>query len=260
MSFKKLVSSSICTVVLCAAVSAQETKPNTSAVPQKGNANEGASKMSSHPSVTPEQIAACWALDNQEEVILAKFAQEKTKNKEVTAFAKMVAEEHQACLKKLSKYAPEASRDGYLVSNQADVPKSRNESTSSGTANTDPSQKQKQGENSVQNSNSSGTATAGIDMMQLQREIAQQCISDSKKYLNSKDANEFDKCFVGIQIAKHAAMRTKLIVFQRHTSAEMQQMVTEGIQSTEKHLKAAEALMATLDDADATTSSKKNNK
>ncbi len=43
--------------------------------------------------VTPQQIATCLALDNQEEVVLAKFAQEKSKNEEVAKFAKMIAEE-----------------------------------------------------------------------------------------------------------------------------------------------------------------------
>lgn len=102
----------------------------------------------------------------------------------------------------------------------------------------------------------SGSTTVGIDMIQLQREVAQQCISDSKKYLNAKDGDEFDKCFVGMQIAKHAAMHTKLVVLGRHTSDEMKQMVTEGIQATAKHMKAAESLMAKLDDADEPASTK----
>lgn len=38
MSFKKLVSSSICTAVLCTAVSAQESKPTERALPQSPNA------------------------------------------------------------------------------------------------------------------------------------------------------------------------------------------------------------------------------
>ena len=84
-------------------------------------------------------------------------------------------------------------------------------------------------------------------MVQLQRELAQQCIMDSQKYLSMK---ELDKCFVGKQIAKQASMRTKLIVSHRHTSDQLQQIVLDGIQETEKHMKAAEDLMAKLDDAD----------
>ena len=96
MSFKKLLGSSICTAVLCTVVSAQETNPNQAGLPKQTAANQGANNMASHAMVTPQQLAACWALDNQEEVILAKFAQEKSKNKDVANFAKMIAEEHQA--------------------------------------------------------------------------------------------------------------------------------------------------------------------
>ena len=260
MRFKKLLSSSICTAVLCTAVSAQETKNNQGAFPQQVGANQPAGKGMTQAMVTPQQLAACWALDNQEEVILAKFAQEKSKNKEVTSFAKMVAEEHQACLKKLSKFAPEATREGYLVDSQADQSRTRKDETSTATSATDQTKKTNPNATAGQNANASGSATAGIDMMQLQREIAQQCISDSKKYLNTKEGDEFDKCFVGMQIGKHAAMRTKLVVLQRHTSDEMQQMVAEGIQSTDKHMKAAESLMKKLDDAESSASLTKNDK
>ncbi len=124
MRIEKLVLSAVCTAVMCTAVSAQEAKPNPASVPQQSSEKQGTNK-SFQGTVTPEQFATCWALDNQEEIILAKFAQEKSKNKEVIQFAKMIAEEHQACLKKLSKFAPEASREGYLVTNHANqsVPK-----------------------------------------------------------------------------------------------------------------------------------------
>ncbi len=260
MSFKKLVSSSICTAVLCTAVSAQETKNNQGAFPQQVGANQPAGKGMTQAMVTPQQLATCWALDNQEEVILAKFAQEKSKNKAVTSFAKMVAEEHQACLKKLSKFAPEATREGYLVDSQPDKSKTRSDDKSTATSTTDQPKKPAANATTSQSANASGSAIAGIDMMQLHREIAQQCISDSKKYLNTKDGDEFDKCFVGMQIGKHAAMRTKLVVLQRHTSDEMQQMVAEGIQSTDKHMNAAETLMKKLDDAQSGASLTKNDK
>jgi len=244
MSFKKFVSSSICTAVLCTTVSAQEAKP-AGVSPQQPTTQTGASKMASTGVVTPQQIATCLALDNQEEVILAKFAQEKSKNKEVVSFAKMIAEEHQSCLKKLSKFAPEASREGYLTENSQIEP---SKATSANAVS----------EKSA-TANGVNTMTTGIDMLQLQREIAQQCITDSKKYLSEKDGDEFDVCFVGMQIAKHAAMRSKLVVLQRHTTDEMRQMVTEGIQATDKHMKAAESLMAKLD-GDESDNSKKSGK
>ena len=259
MRLKKLVSSSICTAMLCTAVSAQETKPNAGASPQQSNASQGASKTSSTGIVTPQQVATCLALDNQEEVILAKFAQEKSKNKEVTDFAKMISEEHQGCLKKLSKFAPDATREGYLTDNHSEHSSSRNDASSASLGASNPANTTNPNRTNNQNTATSGS-NSSVDMAQLHREIAQQCISDSKKYLSAKEGEEFDKCFVGMQIAKHSAMHTKLVVLQRHTSDELQQMVSEGIQTTAKHLKVAETLMAKLDDGDSSKKSSKNGK
>jgi predicted outer membrane protein len=215
MRYKLFFASSICTVALCTAVSAQETKPIQGAATKQSNVSQASAR--SQVMVTPQMLATCLALDNQEAVVLSQFAQERIKNKEVKDLAQMISEEHQACLKKLAKFAPEASREGFLSETSAAPSTPRTE--------------------------------AGIDMVQLQREIAQQCIVDSKKYLSAKEGNEFDKCFVAMQIAKHAAMHTKLVVLQRHVSEEMQPLVTEGIEKTAQHLKAAEGLMAKLQPA-----------
>jgi predicted outer membrane protein len=243
-------------MVLCSAASAQEVKPSQAVLPPVVNANSGAGKMMAHELITPQQLAACWALDNQEEIVMAKFAIEKSNNKDVAEFAKMMVDEHQGCLKKLSKFAPEASREGYLADTGTG---SNNQSDKAGTAANRASEQPNGDKNNVipnQKPTTSGKMPAGIDMTQLQLEIAQQCVADSKKYLNGKDDADFDKCFVGMQIAKHASMHTKLIVLQRHVGSEMQPMVTEGIQAMVKHIKAAESLMAKLDSLDAKVASK----
>ena len=65
-----------------------------------------------------------------------------------------------------------------------------------------------------------------------------------------KKGAELDQCFIGFQIAKHAAMKTKLTVFQRHASSELAQVFGQGIETTEKHMQEAEAIMKKLDASD----------
>ena len=36
--------------------------------------------------------------------------------------------------------------------------------------------------------------------------------------MSKKDGAEFDECFIGYQIAMHAGMKNKLVVFERHVS------------------------------------------
>src|SRR5262245_52052440 len=64
-------------------------------------------------------FASCVAIDNQEEVALAKWAEEKSKNDDVQEFAKMLVSDHSEFIKKLHKWAPEATQDGFLTTERA---------------------------------------------------------------------------------------------------------------------------------------------
>lgn len=90
--------------------------------------------------------------------------------------------------------------------------------------------------------------TRGVDFVQLHREIANECLAKSKKRLSDKDDKEIDACFIGSQIAAHMAMLDKLTVFQRHTSGELQQLLAEASDTTQKHLEKAEKIMKDLAD------------
>ena len=57
-------------------------------------------------------IASCLALGNQEEIALARFAQDSAKSKEVKEFAKMMSDEHKAALQKLRQIAPQVATVG----------------------------------------------------------------------------------------------------------------------------------------------------
>lgn len=260
MMRKSLMGSSLSALVLCGAVYAQE--PNRGVVvtqqPAANGQTNAADRQMQANVATPQHLATCIALDNQEEIILSKFAQDKAENKEVSSFAKMMVEDHQAFLKKLSKWAPDASREGYISDSSKDQTGGR-----SGTnANNNNAQNRSNNQAGVgtQAQGPTNGSPAGVDMMQLQREIAQQCIVDSKEKLQNKKGADFDKCYVGMQIAKHAAMHTKLTVMLRHTSADMQQLVSEAIQTTDHHLKAAESLMEKIDHSDSKNSSNKSDK
>ncbi len=160
---------------------------------------------------------------------MAKYASGRTKDPQVAQFVKMLGEEHRKGLKSLVKLAPDAAREGVLSDSKSIAAKKEpiadTPSTSVKTA-----------------------APPPADMNAIQHEIAQQCINDSQAMLAGKSDVEFDRCFVGMEMARHMAMHTKLQVFQRHCSGELQQVVTDSLSTTVKHLKAAESLMKQLDD------------
>ena len=185
-----------------------------------------------------QTLASCVAIDNQEEVAIGKFAKDKAHDQQVKDFAAMIVKDHQAFLQKLQKFAPEAASDGYLTEAPATAkrpgkPTDENPKTSAtgiqqvgGTVATH--------------------ATGSLDFVQLHREMAQECLKESKQQLSKKSGHEFDECFIGFQIAKHAAMKNKLTVFQRHTSGELSQLLADGAEATQKHMDKAEEIMKNL--------------
>lgn len=187
--------------------------------------------------MTQQSMAACVALSNQEEVSLAEFASDKTKNDDVKDFTKHLISDHQAFLKKLQKFTPEASRN------------SLDEGSRDGSGRAAADDNQRQPARPIQQTAGQQPQPQGaapmqqVDMIQLHREIAQQCLADSKKKLSKEDADKFDKCFIGHQIGKHEAMKTTLTVLQRHASGEFAQLLAEGIDTTDKHQKQAEKIM-----------------
>ena len=181
-------------------------------------------------------FASCLAIGNQEEVIIVKHAQEKLQNAEAKKFAKMMIEDHQAMLKKLAKWAPEATQEGYLSDKEGN----------SERANVPPAAVNvKVGENiKVSTDQAQNHHLAGI---QIHREIAEECIRAAKAGMAEKEGAEFDKCFIGYQIAGHAMMKNTMVVFQRHATGELKQLLAEGITTTEKHMKKAEQIMRDLE-------------
>jgi len=177
-----------------------------------------------------EMVTTCLALDNEEEIILAKLAIEKSQDKNVSAFAKKIVESHEKCLKDLIRLEPSLANRKLL----SDL--------SSATGERSPT--------NAKSSSSKVSMDATPDMLQLQTEMAQQCLADSKIMLNKDGGKHFDECYVGMQIAKHASMHSKLTVLERHTTGELKELVTKGLAMTKDHLAQAETLMKSLDNSD----------
>lgn len=195
-------------------------------------------------------LAACAAIDNQAEIALARFAQDKLQNEEAKQFAMKMVTEHEAYLQKLQRFAPEASQQ------LLNEPTSRTDAKGLQAASDKPNVTRAGGANTDRSANvrqTAGTQTEGteqnaqpVDFVQLGREIAQESLSDMKSQLERKQGAEFDECFMGFQIAAHGAMKAKLTVFQRHASGELGGILAEGVDTADKHRADAEEIIRKL--------------
>ncbi len=169
-------------------------------------------------SLTKDQtFAKCLAIANQEQVTLSRFASEKATNKEVKQFAATLEKAHQSCLEQLNGISPQSESKANAVTTNAAI---------------------------------AGNQSASVDFLQLHQEISTQCLKDSQDYLSKKEGAEFDKCFVGMQVAKHAGMLSTLTVLQRHASGKLQGLIKDDLEKNAKHMEAAVNLMDRLTASD----------
>jgi uncharacterized protein (DUF305 family) len=174
-----------------------------------------------------QTFAKCLIISNQEQVLLSRYVKDKLSNEEVKQFAILLEKDHQACLEKLNGL-----------------------SATSGTNNS----------NKVRPvSTAAANKSTNVDFLELQQEIATQCLKDTQEYLGQKKGADFDRCFVALQIAKHAGMKSTLTVLQRHTTGKVQGVIKEGLDMNTQHMQGAVELMEQLasQDSSATTQASK---
>ena len=236
--------------------------PTKNAQPQEKAGQTAKEGHRAHWMNSDQQLATCVAIANQEEIAIARFAEEKAHNAEVKEFAKMLVEEHQSFLQKLQRYAPDATKDNFL-NETAQTTRDESREAAGAKVKVQPAV-EKSAASSDDKAKGTIQQTAAVevqaghhlDFIQLHREIATECLRASKQELSKKDAKEFDECFIGHQIANHAAMRSKLVVFERHASGDLKQVFAAGLETTELHMKKAESLMKKLANSQSSVSQK----
>jgi len=253
MSFRTVIALSACGVGLsitnlAVAQQAQQNQPRANQSQQvQGQAGVGQVDQQTIWKNNDQLLANCVAIQNQAEIAIAKNAQEKAKNKDVKEFAQMLVKDHQSFLQKLQRFAPETTREGYL--NDRSETASNDQKSNSKVQPAGGEVRNAKGQiQQTAGARDAGSEAQPINVIQLHREIAEECVRSAKSGMSKKDGKEFDECFVGFQIAAHAEMKDKLIVFQRHVSGDLKQILSDGFDTTEKHLKKAEELMKDLKD------------
>jgi hypothetical protein len=80
-------------------------------------------------------------------------------------------------------------------------------------------------------------AMGGLNWAAVHQEIADEALAGCKKELARYEGNEFDKAYLGHQLAAHLKADTELKVLKRHASSQLGAEIDEAIQMTEGHIK-----------------------
>jgi putative membrane protein len=82
---------------------------------------------------------------------------------------------------------------------------------------------------------------------QIAREIDEECLATLKKELSDKSDKDFDKCYIGSQIAAHLEMAATLKVISEHASGKLRGVVQDARSTVDEHLADARKIMDQLD-------------
>lgn len=176
------------------------------------------------PSQVDRELASWLTVDNRGEIALAELAREKASNSDVREFAETMIDEHSKMVEQLQPFTgvqPAGAR-------------SRRRAPQSGEGNNREGQSLNRGQGQ-------------LNLVRLKQQLGQQCVSSASEELGQKEGDEFDKCYIGMQIAMHMQMLDTLKVFAHYASEDLDQLIEEAEDTTEQHLEHAKDLIKQLE-------------
>jgi predicted outer membrane protein len=197
-----------------------------------------------------QQIAACLLLGNQEEVVLAQLAQSRAQSEEVKQFAQHMMEQHQQAIAKIEQAAPQVASLGLDLTasagNNATGTRSANARGTTGAA----GQNNQAGQTTAAGVEASGAqqGAGNHQALEMAKDIKQQCLQLTQQALSEKQGAEFDKAYMGQQVAAHMSMLAELRGSQKYAGQQLRPIIQEGEQMAQQHLTQAKEIMEQLKD------------
>lgn len=246
-------------------------QPQREVVPDKTNIVPGEDR---------EHVAdlATWlAAGNHAEVELGKLAVERADDPAVKQFAEQMIDAHSKYLGKLQQFVPSERQGNSSTTTNRETresspratdrprreldPPARNDidtrptdpdrGSDPGRAVADPNRAgELRGRDSARSTVQTRTHAGSHDnvIMQVGMNACHKKLEMTKELLEEYQGQDFDMGYLGQQIVAHVEMLATLKAMENHGTPEFQQVVKEGIQTTEAHLKHAKAIASRLED------------
>lgn len=214
--------------------------------------------------VVAEYFAGKMMLMDQSTIELAKTAEERSSNPQVTQFAKMLIDEHTKCRQKLQERAPD-------IIGVTDLSNSTTTQTAGFRGTADPDTQ----DDAVDNPAKAAKAPArepdgaerligngpvdadGVDrhkrlhgnltnpvhqILAIDRQATENYVKSSTEMLKKYDGQDFDMGFLGFTIGSHTWALSELKAMNSVGDAEFQKLIGDATEKTEQHLAKAQEL------------------
>jgi predicted outer membrane protein len=261
---------SLATIMAAAAVAQTATQPAQQPGQQPGQQpRQGAAAGQQQPGdqtgSLDQEIAACLALGNQEEIALANFASSRAKHDRVKEFAQMMQRDHSQALQRLNEIAPQLASMNLQL--QAGAPGQGGQfgqdqqgqtaiNQQPGQARPDRPQQgqgaqqaggQQPGGQGVQQASATQPAGGAINSqsLALARAVAEKCLALTQRELEEA-GDDFDMAYIGQQCVAHTQMLAKLQASEQFASGELRSFIQEAQQTVQTHQQHAKDLKKEL--------------
>jgi hypothetical protein len=95
-----------------------------------------------------------------------------------------------------------------------------------------------------------------LNFIEVKRQIAEQCLRTAQNEMGAKKGVEFDRAYIGSQIAAHYQMIDTQKVLRDYASPELRKVIDDGIQAAEHHADEAMKIMHSLEGSTGTSAAK----
>jgi predicted outer membrane protein len=239
-----------------------ERQPQERAQPERGARTAGQLSPVEH------FFVKCLTLGNQGEVTISKIAQQRATNPQVKAFAEQMIQDHSKMLTQLQKFSGDttATPATGATPSLGEAPPAREREAAPGREPAEAPQTAQRGaapparEAAPERRIAADPAAGSRDLQTVGKiltEVHKRCMASAMEELESKKGEEFDKCYVGMQVAGHQKMVSELAVLKDSINTpELRQLIMQGHETTTQHLTHAKNLMETLAKGDTATARK----
>jgi len=201
-------------------------------------------------------LANCLLAKNEAEIEISEFAQQRAQNPQVKQFAQQLVQEHRQLVQQLQPLA-QAQRGAATRTNAAQSPGASGQfdaqrQTSDTTRPPGSSGAAQSGArtatNAVIQAGGSEESSAAIQqLVQIDRRITERHKEAVREELQQKQAAEFDKCYLGAQVAVHMHMLAALETIEQQQQGQLAQVARQARPKVQQHLDHAKQLLEQLE-------------
>jgi predicted outer membrane protein len=198
-------------------------------------------------------VVACLLDKNRGEVELGQYAQQQSQNPKVKEFARMLVEDHQKIVQQLEQLqgnqGTRSATSPSLGTTQSDAQR-----RAADTTRIPGSSDAGQPEQGLTATRTAGQQDAAVQqLIQIDHQINERFGQAVREELQQKQGAEFDKCFVGSQIASHMHSLAALEVLSQQGPDQVRQLAQQAEPKVREHLEHAKQLMKQLDSMNPTS-------